>query len=342
MYQVISHGEKSGSYQAFPDACRLTNGDIYCAFYAGYGHVALPSTDYPKGGRICYVRSSDEGATWTQPEILFDDDDDNRDSHVAQLDDGSMICTFFSWHLKGELLKTSSEFAWKLFNERAELRAASMVRSRDNGKTWDTVAKPIHPTYTCSAPVRQLADGTCLLGIYTWDRKASIGWGAVTRSHDRGETWGEVSTIGEDAKLPLDAETDVIQLKDGSILAALRSSKINLHFARSSDMGKTWSAPENSGFKGEAPHLNRLSGGEIILSVRSRPNTAIHVSRDDGKTWSGPFVIDNVVGGYPATVELKDKSVLIVYYTEGVGSEIRAKRFKLRDDGIEFLALGKK
>src|SRR5207237_7345458 len=97
------------------------------------------------------------------------------------------------------------------------------------------------------------------------------------------------------------------------------------------------SAPYDSGFKGESPHLNRLSTGEIILSVRSRPNTAVHISRDDGKTWSGPFVIDNVVGGYPSTVELKDKSVLIVYYTEGPSSEIRAVRFKLTPEGIQKL-----
>ena len=97
MYQAISHGEIAGTYQAFPDACRLKNGDIMCVFYAGYGHVALPSADYPKGGKICYLLTSDEGATWTKPAVLFDDEDDNRDAHIAQLDDGSLICTFFSY-----------------------------------------------------------------------------------------------------------------------------------------------------------------------------------------------------------------------------------------------------
>jgi hypothetical protein len=31
--------------------------------------------------------------------------------------------------------------------------------------------------------------------------------------------------------------------------------------------------------------------------------------------------------------------VLIVYYSEGAGSVIRAKRFKVKPDGIEFLPL---
>ena len=40
LYKVISRGERAGPYQAFPDVCRLKNGDILCVFYAGYGHVA--------------------------------------------------------------------------------------------------------------------------------------------------------------------------------------------------------------------------------------------------------------------------------------------------------------
>jgi hypothetical protein len=50
-------------------------------------------------------------------------------------------------------------------------------------------------------------------------------------------------------------------------------------------------------------------------------------------------MIDDVLGAYPATVELKDKTVLIIYYTEGKGSAIRARRFKLANKGIEFLPL---
>ena len=82
--------------------------------------------------------------------------------------------------------------------------------------------------------------------------------------------------------------------------------------------------------------MTRLSTGEILLTHRL-PNTALHVSRDDGKTWEGPILIDGVIGAYPATVELKDKSVLVVYYEEGGGSAIRAQRFQLQPSGIKKL-----
>ena len=82
-YKIISRGDAAGTYQAFTDICRLTNGDLLCVFYAGYGHVSLPRADCPKGGRICCVRSKDEGRTWSAPRVLFDGSFDDRDLHGA-------------------------------------------------------------------------------------------------------------------------------------------------------------------------------------------------------------------------------------------------------------------
>ena len=84
--------------------------------------------------------------------------------------------------------------------------------------------------------------------------------------------------------------------------------------------------------------MTRLSGGEILLGHRL-PATSLHISRDDAKTWQGPNRIDSVGGAYPSTVELKDGSVLIVYYEEGPKSAIRARRFRVTSDGIEMLDL---
>jgi hypothetical protein len=191
LYKIISRGEAAGPYQAFPDVCRLAGGDVCCVFYAGYGHVSLPSAEWPKGGRICMVRSADEGRTWTEPATLFDDDRDNRDPHIAQMSDGTLVCSFFSLDI---------------------------------------------------------------------------------------------------------------------------------------------------GFPGHAPHFTRLGTGEILLTHRV-PATSLHVSRDECRTWNGPYQLDAVGGAYPATVELKDGAVLAVYYTEGEGSHVRALRFRLTADGIENLPL---
>ena len=313
LFQVISRGKASGSYQAFPDACRLKNGDILCVFYAGYGHVSKPNDLWPKGGRICMVRSHDEGRTWSRPKILFDDEMDNRDPHIAQMSDGTLICSFFSSGI-----------------------GAQIVRSLDGGRTWESQAQVVAAGYWCSAPVREMPDGSYVLGIYY--ERGNKAWGGVVRSTDRGKTWSEPVDIGKGSGVYLDAETDVILLKDGTLYAALRSSRGNMHYATSRDLGLTWSPVQDIGFKGHAPHFTRLSSGEILLTHRL-PGTALHVSRDECKTWSGPYLIDSVPGAYPSTVELKDGTVLAVYYEEGERSAIRALRFRLKADGIEPLPL---
>ena len=319
--RVISRGAAAGSYQAFPDVCRLANGDLICVFYAGYDHVSLPRPDWPRGGRICAVRSADEGRTWTEPQVLFDGPDDDRDPHIARMRDGTLVCSFFPYR-QASGAKPDYETA--------------IVTSRDGGWTWDASPRVLAPGWAVSAPVRELSDGTRLLGVY--HEQGDTAFGGVLRSTDQGRTWSAPIAIGQGSGVRLDAETDVIELKDGRILAALRGDKVPLHFARSTDRGLTWSTVVSSGFPGHSPHFTRLKSGEILLAHRL-PQTAMHVSRDDGATWSGPHAIDAVIGAYPSTVALNDDSVLVVYYEEGPTSAIRARRFRLADSGPVWLPL---
>lgn len=341
--QIISHGALTGHYQAFPDACRLHNGDIAVVFYAGSGHVTLPSAEYPRAGRICLTFSSDEGLTWTEPTILYDDEFDNRDPHIAQLADGTLICSFFSL-LHGEKLGD-----W-------EALGAKLVYSQDGGITWNTdYGQQLElPHYFCSAPVRQLSDGTCLLPLYI--QKDDQAWGAVIHSQDAGRTWSGPVAIGQESGLFLPAETDIVEREDGSLLALLRGdtaplrggTDINMQSAVSTDCGHTWSAVRDLGFMAHAPHLTRHSSGALLFAHRGMPlpdydgedtnlpefywqdkYTGLRISYDDGESWSEPHVLSASPGAYPSCVELEDGSVLVVYYAEGEASSVAALRFYL-------------
>ncbi len=317
---IISRGEAAGIYQAFTDVCRLKDGDLLCVFYAGYGHVSLPKEGWPKGGRICYVRSSDDGRTWSLPAVLFDSPLDDRDPHIAQMRDGTVVCSFFTYQpTNGQTLCDTC-----------------LVSSHDGGATWDRERRVVAAGWPSSAPVRELPDGTRILGVYRED--GSTAYGGIIRSVDAGKTWSAPIPIGKGSGVRLDAETDFVLLRDGALYAALRGDKTNMHYAISPDLGVTWSPVADIGFQGHCPHFTRLSTGEILLSHRL-PLTALHVSRDDAKTWQGPYSIDNTPGAYPSTVELKDGTVLIVYYEEGPGSAIRARRFRLTSNGPQFLPL---
>lgn len=316
---VISRGAAAGVYQAFPDVCRLPNSDLLCVFYAGYGHVSLPKAEWPRGGRICSVRSRDEGRTWTAPEILHDGPFDDRDPHVAVMRDGTVVCSFFTYRPQPD---------------KTVLCEASLVTSGDQGATWDREARVVASGWPCSAPVRELPDGTRILGVYR--EETGTAYGGLIRSTDGGRSWGDPIPIGKGSGVRLDAETDFVRLKDGTLYAALRGDRVNMHAATSPDHGLTWSPVKDLGFAGHCPHFTRLSTGEILLTHRL-PATALHVSRDEGRSWQGPFAIDTTPGAYPSTLELKDGSVLVVYYEEGEGSGIRARRFRLRESGPEFL-----
>ncbi len=317
-YRRISRGESAGSYQAFPDACRLQNGDILCVFYAGYGHVSTPNKDYPRGGRICLARSRDEGRTWSQPEVLYDGPQDDRDPHIAQLRDGRLVCSFFTYR------QTAGGVGYD----------TQLVFSHDGGHTWSKRPLTVAKGYAVSAPVREISPGRYLLGIYTEGGERYFA--AVIASDDCLHWSKPVPLSANFPALPDGSETDLIRLKDGSLMAVMRSDKVNMHFCLSKDEGSTWTPPQDIGFPGHAPHLTRLSTGEILLTHRI-PQTALHVSRDEGRSWQGPYVLDEVGGAYPTTVELQDGSVLAIYYEEGEGSAVRALRFRLRKDGIEKL-----
>lgn len=306
----------AGAYEAFPDVCRLQDGRLMCVFYAGYGHVALPSEQLPRGGRISFCLSSDEGQTWTDAETLYDGPDDDRDPSIVQLKNGRMICNFFS------LRKGATEGSYSGLG-------TWMISSDDKGKTWSE-PKQISKTHYCSSPIRELSSGRLILGLYTEGGKKSQG--SAVFSDDGGDTW-QPEVLIDNGGVQLDAETDIIELKDHTLYAAQRPQ---MAMALSKDMGATWTVSQAMGFAGHCPYFLRTKDDVIVLAYRL-PNTSLRFSRDECQTWSENVVIDDVIGAYPSMVNLNDGSVLVVYYEEGASSSIRSKRFRITSEGLEWI-----
>jgi hypothetical protein len=102
----------------------------------------------------------------------------------------------------------------------------------------------------------------------------------------------------------------------------------------SQDNGHTWSQPAPLPFYGHCPNLLHTRSGVTLLAHRD-PGTCIHYSLDRARTWAGAAMIDPCGGAYSQMVELPDGRVLIVYYTEGAQSEIRAQWLRVSRAGIE-------
>jgi len=321
----------AGGYQAFPDICRLQDGRLMAVFYAGYGHVSLPNVKLPKGGRISYCTSNDEGSSWSKAETLYDGPEDDRDPSIVQLKNGQLICSFFQ-------LRKQTEPDEKFIG-----LGTWIIASADLGKTWSEPRKLYDGTWYCSSPIRELSDGRLILPLYRQTPSA----GAVGISDDGGETWSKAVDI-DNGGHRLDAETDIIELTDGALYAVQREAMCS---SVSRDRGETWSVSKPIDFAGHSPYLHRTNDGIIVLGYRALPltrppgwqskypcSTKLRTSLDECQTWSDEIPVDAVSGAYPSMVNLKDGSVLIVYYEEGSGSSIRAKRFRASHTGVEWLS----
>ncbi len=312
-----------GAYEAFPDVCLTDDGELLCVFYSGYGHVSFPRDDLPKGGRVSMVRSQDLGATWSEAEIVMDAPIDDRDPSIAQLSNGDLLVTYMTY-----------------VKERRPTHEVFTVRSTDGGESWgepQRVELPWNRAQAVSEPVTELEDGTLLLPVYgshTTDDGREHPC-AVLRSTDGGETWPEMTVLQPEGNERFQEPT-IEPLPNGRIYMLIRPA---MHWSESTDGGVTWKQPERLGMAGQAAQM-LLTAEEVLIAGyrwREERSTVVAWSHDLGRTWEGPKVIDRVVGGYPSFAELPDGRVLMVYYTEGAGSDIRGVFLDASEEGVEVL-----
>lgn len=332
--RVVCADAGLGGYQGFPRVCRLANGDLLCAFYAGRAHTASGGGGRANGGAAAVCRSTDGGRTWSAATIALDSPYDDNGVCIWQCDDGVVCVSAYS----------IDHVAWGSLKDYLHYYVA---RSTDDGRTWSPPAelnigdKHSGELMPWTNPV-SLANGERLWPLY-WaggtPGGGSAGWvfrAGFSRSVDGGHTWGDPEYVEETPSL-MD-ENDACQFPDGSILCAVRDEKQHMWQTWSSDDGHTWSAPTPLPWYGNCPNLLRTRSGITLLAHRV-PGMSVRYSLDDARTWAGAVMIDSAGGAYSSMVELPDGRVLIVYYTEGVQSQIRAQTLEVRTSGIRAVTL---
>jgi hypothetical protein len=320
-YVVICADAGQGGYQAFPGLCRTREGDLLAVFYAGWGHVSRPEPSRPKGGSIALSRSTDGGKTWSAAQIVLDTPLDDRDPAVWQCDDGALVISAVS-------------VDWPRCQPPYENWCHTyLVRSRDQGQHWsepEELKIGDKGNYTVWTEPRRLANGDWLWPVYLNQNAKTTT--AMMRSTDGGHTWGEPRPI--DATSVSTDEPDLCQFPDGTLFCAMRPGAESFMWQSwSRDNGSTWTRPSPLPFYGHCVNLLYTRSGITLLAHRD-PGMAIHYSRDQAKSWAGSVMIDPCGGAYSQMVELPDGRVLIVYYTEGQRSQIRAQFLEVSQSGI--------
>ena len=96
----------------------LQDGTMLVGFSSGYWHASPPTAyfalnpaaleewrkigmptdvDAPRGGRAEIIRSTDGGKTWSRPTVLLDTPWDDRAPNFCQLEDGTILCSLFTY-----------------------------------------------------------------------------------------------------------------------------------------------------------------------------------------------------------------------------------------------------
>ena len=171
-------------------------------------------------------------------------------------------------------------------------------------------------------------------------------------SDDEGETWRE-SRVKMDLPKRGAEEPAVIERRDGSLLALLRTSLGKLYRGWSTDAGETWSEPVATELDSPsvATCMKRMPGGDLLLiwndtppyGCRFRARGLTHqprnplrsaISQDDGETWRNRRTIEDRFGydnAYPSVTFAGDEALVGYYSTvrSGVGGMLGEVRLKI-------------
>lgn len=180
-----------------------------------------------------------------------------------------------------------------------------------------------HPTWN---PVLFQPRNAPLMLFYKVGPTPQTWWGMLRTSPDGGRTWSEARRLPAGILGPI--KNKPVQLADGTILSPTsneteeRPSKWTVHFERSADGGRTWTAtpPLHDGIAISAiqPSIlfhDRIGGAKLQALGRTRQGKVFTMdSTDAGKTWTPIALLDvpNPNSGTDA-VTLRDGRHLLIY-----------------------------
>jgi hypothetical protein len=205
----------------------------------------------------------------------------------------------------------------------------SMVRSRDDGRTWSMPAVVVDgPNDERDPNIVETARGTWLVSYFESDSaKSPTSQGVfVIRSTDEGKTWSVPAKV---ATTLVGAATSakIVQLDNGDLLLPVYGGKPGgvdavAAVIRSADDGMTWS-PESEAMLASAPGVNfvepalgYLGGGRLLAMVRTEgaERAAFEsYSLDGGRTWSAATRTELIAQASDLLPVVDDQKSLLVH-----------------------------
>jgi len=321
-----------GTYQSYANLIRSNSGAV--TLFLTYGNPNAGQTQ-----RAVYCRSTDGGRTWAPPE-------------PATLDIG----------FGGPFVRRDG--TWVCLHARPEQAEAPLVAycSPDEGRTWRgpeplRIAGGWPPAWRPGTTWRVVRrrDGTlvapvmaALAGEPATDSQCPF-WAALClRSTDDGHTWSAPVLCDADARaapappamLRYAAryyEVAMDEAADGALVGIGRPDRDPYMWQlRSPDGGSTWEPAAVGHFPGYCPSLTRTASGALVATTRY-PHFAAHLSRDHGRTWEPPVIVDYAIWANQQAVEVEPDVVLVSYMghiMEPGQADSRIARLRVTERGL--------
>ncbi|HLV36928.1 MAG TPA: sialidase family protein, partial [Spirillospora sp.] len=312
---------------AWPNLTLMPDGAIIATIFNQPTHGGW------QGDVECWA-SEDGGLTWQRRGTPAPHEPNTNRMNVAAglAQDNDLIVLAAGWSNRPPVTEPA-----KVYFADSEILAAWVCRSSDGGRTWDRSGRIDFMAGLKVLPmpfgdIVHLPDGT--LGVSLYGRDAVDPADGISAhlyvSQDQGRSWQHRSVIGAKNY----NETNLLVLNSGRLLAAARTwDDHHLEIFYSDDSGMTWTAGGNVSLAGQHPaHLLELNDGRVLLVYGLRNpglyGVAARFSNDGGRTWGLPHVLVDLGGskidcGYPASVQLKDGTLVTAYYASAASQHQR-------------------
>ena len=337
---VCQNNDSLFNYYGWPSVGRLPDGTL-AMVASGHrlGHIC------PFGkAMICYSR--DEGETWSGQSVVIDTPLDDRDAGISVFGNGDVIVTSFNNSAAAQRnyfkRRDKSDINLPLIGSYLDILekdpeiekkylGSTFKISKNGGYTFGEFRRS--PVTSPHGPVI-MPDGNLL---YVGNR-----YDGQTAESNAEEYFIDCYKLSSQCEFEYLSTIEAVQpepgkskcencephavvLPDGKIIVHIRMDGggfFTIYQSESRDGGKTFTKPHPIGLEhGSPPHLTLHSSGVLISSYgyRREPyGQRVMFSRDGGQNWNADYILraDGNDGdlGYPATVELKNGSLLTVYY----------------------------
>ena len=297
---------------------KLKTGKIIHIFRLDTG---LLSSHVGNTGCIAERFSDDDGLTWSNPQVIYNDSCDDRVSSGGLLDNGDIVVFFGRANATGAWTATYLDY--------------NLISSSDNGKTWSKRVTLSHVTGLQSAIFKIPSKKGYFSASYNHNY-------ADLRYSSDGYNWDSVYSKWDytNSQLYDLHEPTVSYIGDGKLIALFRQENKTLYQSVSSDFGLTWTEPSITSIANNKYCVALLNFyddaiGKLITITTDRrgfnygtsnKNSGIWIYCDNPETvfnnplaYVDPLFKNRVLIssfrflGYPVSTKLNDSTYLVIY-----------------------------